>query len=153
MIQISRLYEKAKENNQASGIIIYILITFLLIAINPGWYGLYMLKDLEYLVGAIVGILFALKNRNPDQRPIKFGIITGLVGGVLASIAPAFYIVIFFHLGIFWIIIYMGLLSITGIALGLIIGAILGWYYNNKDIREKEDDTISDDFFQDLIEK
>lgn len=112
-----------------------------------------MLKDLEYLVGAIVGILFALKNRNPDQRPIKFGIITGLVGGVLASIAPTFYIVIFFHLGIFWIIVYMGLLSITGIALGLIIGAILGWYYNNKDIREKEDDTTSDDFFQDLIEK
>lgn len=122
-------------------------------AVDPLWYGVYLFKDLEFLAGAFVGVLFALKNRKSDQSPLKFGIIVGLVGGVLAALVSACYIIIFFRLGIYWLFVYIAFLSTTGLILGLIIGGLLGWYYMTKDAREKEDDTISDDFFQDLIEK
>ena len=153
MILISNLYKKAKENNLTSGIIIFILITFILIAVNPYWYGIYMYRDLEFLAGALIGVIFALKNRKSGQSSIKFGIIVGIVGGLLAALVSGFYLVLFFRIGIYWLFIYVGFLSTTGLVLGLMIGVLVGWYYMTKDAREKEDDTTSDDFFQDLIEK
>ena len=159
MILISKLYEKVKENNLTSGIIIFILITFILIVVNPYWYGIYMFRDLEFLAGAFIGVLFALKNRKSGQSSLKFGIIVGVVGGVLTAVVSGFYLVLFFRIKgllsdpIYWLFPYIGLSIITGLVLGLIIGGLIGWYYMTKDAREKEDDTVSDDFFQDLIEK
>jgi hypothetical protein len=150
------LISKLKEYNQASGVILFILVTFVLtiiiLTVYPNWYGIYLFQDLEFLAGAFVGMLFALKNRKPDQRPINFGIITGIIGGALASLAPGFYMGFLYRLNVYWIIVTIGFLCITGLIMGLIIGAILGWFYKNKDMREKEPDTVRDDFFQDLIE-
>ncbi|MFX1463874.1 MAG: hypothetical protein ACFFBF_12650 [Promethearchaeota archaeon] len=112
-----------------------------------------LFRDLDILIGAILGTLFALKNRKPNQPPLKSGIILGLTGGSLVAFAPAIYFVVYFRLDIGWFPAYLLYLLITGVTLGLIIGALGGWYYMNKQVKEKEDDKYDDDFFKDLIEK
>jgi hypothetical protein len=153
------LISKLKEYNQASGVILFILITSTLIIIvstvDPYIYsGVYLYRDLEFLAGAFIGVLFALKNRKPDQRPLNFGIITGVLGGVLASVTPGIYWAVLYRLSVYHLIVTIGFLCITGLIIGLIIGAILGWFYKNKDMREKEpdDERYTDEFFKDLIE-
>ncbi|MFX0001009.1 MAG: hypothetical protein ACFE9Q_00530 [Candidatus Hodarchaeota archaeon] len=156
MIQISNLYEKAKENNQSSGILFFVLVTFLLIVINPYWPGVYLYRDLEFVAGALFGMIFAMRNRKPDQPPITLGIIIGLIGGILAAVISGSVLVLIFSLSFIlnpiWFFVYIGVLCTTGIIIGLLMGVIIGWYYKSKDIREKED-TTGEGFLQDLLEK
>jgi len=42
-----------------------------LIAVNPYWYGMYLYRDLEFVAGALIGLLFAMKNRKLNQPTIK----------------------------------------------------------------------------------
>ena len=147
------MLEKAKQNNQSSGIILTILITFTLIAVNPLWYGAFLYRDVDFAIGLFFGVLFALKFRDPDQSPLKFGIKVGFTAGVFASIIPGFYLWFLFG-GHFIILIFNILfLLITGVPLGLIIGGFLGWYYMSKVSKVDEEEKYGDDFFEDLIEK
>lgn len=97
--------------------------------------------------------MFALKFRKPHQSALKFGITTGLIGGFLSTLPPTIYICVLWGLGINWYLIYIGTLSITGLAIGFIVGGLMGWYYMNKDAKAEDDDSREDKFFQDLVEK
>lgn len=153
------LLETAKQNNQTTGIIICIVITFVIYAAIPRWYGFILFRDFDFSVGLFVGLLFTFRFRTEDQSLLKFGITTGLIAGGVSSIAPGFLMWILFGGHIFFLFIDIGFLLITGLILGFIIGGLLGWYYMNKDMKEKDikekdtKDEYGDDFFQDLIEK
>ena len=117
---------------------------------------MYLYRDLEFVAGALIGLLFAMKNRKLNQPTITLGILIGIIGGVLTAVISGSYLVLFFSLRVIlhplWFLIYIGVLSITGIIIGLLMGSIIGWFYRTKDIKEKSVST-DDDFLKDLIEK
>ena len=104
-------------------------------------------------IGAIFGVVVAVKYRKPHQSPLKFGVIIGLSGGALAAFPPSFHIVYFFNLDLVYLFNYIIGFLITGIALGFIFGGIIGTLFKYKEQKEKEDNSGEDEFFQDLKEK
>lgn len=156
------MLELAKKNYKASGIILAALITFILVVINPAteenplWYGVVMFKDVELAIGIFFGVYFALKFRDPDESPLKFGIKMGFIIGVLDTILPGLYmwlLQVIFVINIIGLLTILGFLLITAITMGLIIGALLGWYYMSKEGVGKQEERYGEDFFRDLTEK
>lgn len=51
----------------------------------------------------------------------------------------------------------LGIFLLSGVAIGLLTGALIGTYYMYKEMKEdtkvEKDDHLDDDFFNDLIEK
>lgn len=148
----SNLYYNLKQENIRTGFILYIVITFISSLINPIDL-VYFLNDLDYMLGAIIGVIFALKFRKPDQSPLKYGLIIGITGGFLSSIPIAVSYVLIYRLDILWFFPYIGMLCLTGLVLGLIIGGFIGWFYMNKEEREKQEEKYNEDFFKDLTKE
>jgi hypothetical protein len=146
-----------KEDNGVTGVIISVIISFIGIVIFP-FDMVFLFQDLEIGVGLFFGLLFALKFRKKEQSPLKYGIKIGFIAGICCSFLPSIYLWIFYVGGPFIsIFVGMGLLMITGMALGLIIGGFLGWYYMGRERKiqmdKEREDKYGDDFFEDLVEK
>jgi len=94
-----------------------------------------------------------LKYRKPHESPLKLGIITGLIGGLLSSILPTIYFVAPWGLGISEYFAVFAILGLTGLAIGFIVGGIIGLYFRNKEINEEDDESRENKFYQSLIEK
>ncbi|MFX1391121.1 MAG: hypothetical protein ACFE9Z_13735 [Promethearchaeota archaeon] len=146
-----------KENNGVTGIVLTVIISFVLIAVNPSWYGFVLFKDSELGIGLFVGMLFALKYHKPEQSPLKYGVKIGFIAGILSTIAPSILIWLLFGGHFLYALVTLGFMSITGIALGLIVGGFLGWYYMGKERKiemdKEREEKYGDDFFEDLIDK
>lgn len=154
MIKISffsNLYDKAKQDSLTAGFVIYILITFISVALNPLG-GLFFFRDIDIGLGAFVGIVFALKFLQPEQSPIKYGIILGIGGGLTSSVLISLFYWVFNEFNTFVFFNVLILTLISGIFMGLFVGAILGWYYT-REVMKPEKDYSEDDFLQDLVEK
>jgi hypothetical protein len=161
VIEITSISDYIKENNLESGILINAFVSFLLYIAT--WYvypGIILYGDLQLLIGAIIGVRITIKYKNPDQSILKYGIITGIIGGVFGSILIATYIWILFSIGVgfsililFWNIL---LFLFSGIAIGLLGGAALSAYYMYKEVkgeRIRKDTDLDEAFFKDLIEE
>jgi len=129
-------------------ILIFILITFISIMFLNFW-GLLLFRDIDFLLGSIISVIFALKNRKPDQSPLKIGIMVGIIGGFLSTIAPTIYICTAYQLSIDWYFIYLAILNITGLVIGSIVGLVIGYYYKKKDAKAKY--SMDDEFYQGFI--
>jgi hypothetical protein len=161
VIEITSISEYIRENNVESGIIVNILISFVLYIST--WYiyaGFVLYGDLQFLVGSIVGVYITIKNKKPDQSILKYGIITGIIGGVFSSILVALFDWILYSLrvgfNIFSFFILLLLMLLSGLAVGLLGGAGVGAYYMYKEVKGekilKRDNGLDEDFFKDLIE-
>ena len=128
-------------------ILIFILITFISILVLNFW-GLVLFRDIDFLLGAIIGVIFALKNRKPDQSPLKIGIMVGIIGGFLSAIAPTFLICALAQKSIFWCFLSFAELIRTGLVIGSIVGLSIGYYYKKKDAKAKY--SKDDEFYQGL---
>jgi len=131
-------------------ILIFILITFISIMILNFW-GLLLFRDIDFLLGSIISVIFALKKRKPDQSPLKIGIMVGIIGGFFSTIAPTIFICAVYQLSINWYFIYLAILSLTGLVIGSIVGLLIGYYYKKKDVKAKY--SMDDEFYQGLIVK
>lgn len=131
-------------------ILIFILITFISIMVLNFW-GLLLFRDIDFLLGSIISVIFALKNRKPDQSPLKIGIMVGIIGGFLSTIAPTIYICAVSQRLIYWCFLSFAALSITGLVIGSIVGPLIGYYYKKKDARAKY--SMDDEFYQGYIVK
>ena len=148
-----------KEKNLNSGIAFFTLFTFISYILTRYFYtGYFIFADLQFIVGAIIGVLFTLINRKPDQSILKYGIITGIAGGFFSSFFITLYewIMVSSAIGIdiriFFI--YLGYICLSGIPIGLVISALISAYYVYRVMKEeKEEEYIDDEFFKDLIEK
>ena len=145
-----------KEKNVRIGLILYVIVTvvvyFATFRFIPGFLLGY---DLQFFLGLLIGVIYALRNLNQDQTYLKCGIIVGIVGGVLS----AFVISLGSTLVFLWpfedFFLYFGYLLITAVVIGLLIGGIISSYYMYLELKgdnDEEDDHIDDDFFKDLIE-
>ena len=160
MVQISII----RERNISWGITISTLITLgsyitiSIISINMGFSfsGFYLFADIEFALGTIFGVIFALNKRQEDQPILKSGVYTGLIGGILSSILISLYEMIYLAIisgpNIWNFILFLLLSIVSGIVIGLIGGALISTYYTYKDMKVKtEEETLDDDFFDDLI--
>ncbi|MFX0134499.1 MAG: hypothetical protein ACFFDN_12740 [Candidatus Hodarchaeota archaeon] len=148
-----------KEKNLNSGIIIFTLVTFVSYILTRYYYtGYFIFADLQFIVGAIIGVLCTLTNRKSNQSILKYGVIVGIAGGFISS----FFITLFewimfssvYGINVQVFFIYLGYICLSGIPIGLVIGALLSAYYVYRDMKEeKEEDYSDNEFFKDLIEK
>ena len=110
-----------------------------------------LFRDIDFLLGSIIGVIFALKKRKPDQSPLKLGIIVGIIGGFLSTIAPTILICTLSQRTIYWCFLPFAILNITGLVVGSIVGLLIGYYYKKKDAKAKY--SMDDEFYQGFIVK
>ena len=133
----------------------------LVYGLAPTIFGFGLLADFQFLTGTVVGVVYSLKNCQPGQPLLKYGIIVGILGGVFSTMIISLYETLLLILagagsifGFFYLVV---LFIISGFVIGLIIGAILGslfLYIEMKDeTKVEKDDHLDDDFFKDLIDK
>lgn len=138
MPSIAEIWEKIKEHNVISGILIFDLISFFSYLLDP--FKIIYPGDLDFLFGAIIGAIFSLKYKNRNNFKMdyyKTSIITGCFGGLAAGLSAS----LFFYP--VYIIPKLGagfsqfaLIFIPNIAVAIIIGFIVGIliaiYYSRK---------------------
>ena len=118
--------------------------------------GFYLFADIEFALGTIFGVIITLNNRQEHQGILKSGVIVGIMGGILSSAFLSIYEMMLLsitsgpHITIF--LFYFGISVISGIVVGLLGGALIGSYYMYKELKgESEEETVDDDFYDDLI--
>ncbi len=157
MVKISNSNEKGKEEMKVEtvkasiivySILIFIIITFISIIFLNFW-GLLLFRDIDFLLGSIISVFFAMKKRKPNQSPLKISIIVGIIGGFLSAIAPTIYICASYQLPIDYYFFNIVILSMTGLVIGSIVGLLIGYYYKKKDAKAKY--SKDDGFYQGLI--
>jgi uncharacterized membrane protein YeiH len=151
--------KSAREKNIQAGIIIFSLFSFIIYISTRIWYAGYLLfADLHLVIGSIIGVRFTLKNQKEEQATLKTGVITGIGGGVLATLFMSVYEWIGFSLvegfNPFALFIFFGYYVISGVVIGLLMGAIVSTYFMYTEVKRPDevDKHIDDDFFKDLIE-
>jgi hypothetical protein len=151
---IRDLYEQAKEKNVFSGILFFDAISFFSYIIAgfriPGFF---FPGDMFILFGAVVGILFAVKNDTSSKGPLKISLFVGAVGSTLSVISMTLFeyilYMIFYGNNLNILIEIFILFFFPGIIIGSIIGGIIGFYYWYKQ-REPKESLVDDEFFEDL---
>ncbi len=96
--------------------------------------------------------MFALKFRKSHQPSLKFGLITGLVGGFLSALLIVVYVCILNGRIDYFLLIFTELL-LTGLPIGTFVGGVIGLYYRSKDFDEGNDESKESKFYQSLMEK
>jgi len=155
-----------KEENIRWGIAISTLVTVVsyitisIISIIGGFVfgGFYLFADIEFALGTILGVIITLNNRPEHQNIFKTGVIVGITGGILSSVFISFYEMMLLAIpsgpSITIFTLFFGVSIISGIVIGLLGGALIGSYYMYKEVKaESEDETLDDDFYDDLIKK
>ena len=155
---ISNLYSKAKEKNTLTGILFFDVIALLSYVLNP--ISILFFGDLDLTFGAIVGLLFAFKNRKENQTHLKIALHVGLFGAILSAVSITIYqwilIIVFveFNFMTFWPLLLS--FSILAVVIGGILSIIIGYYYFIKDrriSRRISNDKYNDDYLEDLLKK
>ena len=111
----------------------------------------------QFLLGALIGVYFTLKNLKMERSILKFAAITGICGGFLSSLVIAIYewIILLSISGadFLTLLLWVGFFSLTGVPLGLLVGAFMGAYYMYHEMKEEDKEHFDDDFFKDLLEE
>ena len=152
MLNIANFYDKAKEKNIFSGIIIVDLITFISYLIIPS--GLIFFGDFQMIIGVIIGVYFGLSNKKKHQLEIKLGLVIGFFGALLAAISMTMVEWVSFTasqgLSIITFLFYFSFFMIEAVIIGLAVGILLGLYIRRKNRRIILDDEIDEDFYKSL---
>lgn len=154
----SNFLKKARERNIESGIILFALCSLIAYISTRYFYvGLILWADLQILIGAIIGVRFAFKNQKPEQATLKYGVLTGLGGGLLSTLFISMYewMLVSVVQGInLWVFIFIFLyVLISGGVIGLIMGALISTVYMYQEVKRPEEDKhIDEEFFKDLME-
>ncbi len=157
---ISYLTYYLKDKNLYTGITIFALISSVFYMFTKNFFpsiistGYFVPASYQFLLGALLGVYFTLKNLKIEQSILKFGVITGICGGFLSSLIIASYEWILINgVNLLTLLIYIGYICLTGIPLGLLVGALFSVYYMYKEMKEEREEHFDEDFFKDLLEE
>lgn len=151
--------EVAKYKNIFRGITISVVVTviaYLIISIisiigDFIFSGFFLFADLQFLFGTVFGVVYFIKTRQPDQSILKYGVIVGIVGGVISSFFISLYQSILLF-NAYYFFIYLLPCLISGVFVGFLIGVIISVYFMYKEVKEERPEKHYDDeFFKDLI--
>ncbi|MBY8984650.1 MAG: hypothetical protein KGD65_06275 [Candidatus Lokiarchaeota archaeon] len=72
----------------------------------------------------------------------------------MSSVFMSLFLLILFGLNILALLLYLVNLLISVLVIGIIGGALIGTYFMYKEVKgESEEETLDDDFYDDLIKK
>ena len=145
------LIDYMRENNILSGLILIDLIAFISYLIFPT--GLIYFGDFQMSIGCIIGTRFALKNIKPNQSFLSLGLVVGLFGSVLTGISFSFFDWVVYSSSPRLYLIIFELYLLEAITIGLVIGALTGFYYHRKHKSINLDRSIDEQFYKSLEEK
>jgi tetrahydromethanopterin S-methyltransferase subunit D len=95
--------------------------------------GIFYFGDLQLIIGCIVGIRFTLKYNKQKHSFLVKGIITGICGSILTAVSySVFDWVVYAGMAFILGLIILEFYLIEAIIIGLILGGIIGWYFNYK---------------------
>jgi hypothetical protein len=133
----TEIYEEVKKKNLISGIIIAGLISFFFYLFLP--YRVVFSGDIQMIIGLIIGVYFALKNKRNYLKlnsEIKTGLLVGILGGLLSAISIGLYqwivIISIYGFLIISLLYSLTVLIIEGLVLGLAVGYLIGFYFDRK---------------------
>ena len=152
---INDLAQKARKRNVLSGLIIIDVIAFISYTIFPS--GIFYFGDIQMILGCIVGTRFTLKNIKPNQSYFLNGIFVGSVGAILTGISFTMFDWVYFsgilNYSYLMLLTIFELYFIEAIIIGLLLGFIVGGYYNYKNKTQTKSSIVEDEFYESLLEK
>ncbi len=155
MLKIVNFYDKAKEKNIFSGVVIVDLITFISYMIFP--FGLFFVGDFHIILGVLFGVYFGLSNKKRHQLEVKLGLVIGFIGALLAAISLTMFEWVSFTISKgFSTMAFLFLFSvfvIEAVIIGLAVGVLLGIYFRRKRRRINLQGKIDEEFYKSLEEK
>jgi len=156
------------ERNVRLGLIFFVIATFIAYVITFFFFtiitnpiiidilsGIFLFADYHFLIGVIIGDVYALRNRTSDQSVLKCGLIVGIVGGVFSALALSLWNTLIYMWSLVDFIVSFGFVLTSGVPVGLLAGAGISSYFMYRELKgeKKEEEKYDDDFFEDLIEK
>ncbi|MFX0008148.1 MAG: hypothetical protein ACFFAV_15675 [Candidatus Hermodarchaeota archaeon] len=153
--------ESIKYQNLSRGIIISALITYIvyliisIASILVGFVlfrGFFLFADVQFAIGNIVGNIYFIRNKRPEESFLKNCVTIGIVGGILSALFISVYQwILFLSIDFFFLYLVNGLIS--GFFVGLLVGVIISVYAMYKIAKsESPEDKEVDEFFKDLVE-
>ena len=155
MPTISNLYDKAKERNILSGIIISDLIAFFAYLIYPS--GFVFFGDFHMVIGTGIGVYFGLSNKKEMQSYVKTGLIIGLLGALFSGISIAFFewtiYIIRISFSLTTLFLFIGVFILEALIIGIPIGSIFGLYFKSKGKSAPRTNQREEEFYRSLEEQ
>ena len=71
----------------------YVIIFF---ATGYRFGGFFLSNDIQLALGTIFGVIFTLRNLEPGQAYVKYGVIVAIMGGILSSVFTIIFFLVFF---------------------------------------------------------
>lgn len=134
MITFQEFYTYLKKHNILSGILFFDILSVILFPITP--FMLIVPGDIDIIIGAIFGILWAIIHREKWQKIWKIVLLVGILGGLLSTISVTTIAIIIFqptpNFTESFLIFSLNLLiyEILSLIIGMMIGII---YYFKQD--------------------
>jgi hypothetical protein len=156
-VNILKFSDYFSERNVKISLIIISIVTFVLYLTTFQLFsGIFLFADIQFIIGGAIGVIYALRNRSPDQSILKCGVIVGIFGGVISAFIISLWQTVFNFWSIIEFFIFFGYTLITGVLIGLIIGALVGSIYMYGEMKGEtyeEEQKIDEDFYKDLIDE
>ncbi|HEC40218.1 MAG TPA: hypothetical protein ENI29_18410 [bacterium] len=154
MLNIANFYDKAKEKNIFSGVVIVDLITFISYMIFP--FGLFFQGDFHMILGVLFGVYFGLSNKKKHQPEVKFGLVIGFIGALLAAISLTMFKWVSFTISQGFstkaLLFFFSFFVIEAVIIGLAVGVLLGIYFRRKGRKINLQGKIDEKFYKSLEE-
>ncbi|MHA1475559.1 MAG: hypothetical protein ACTSPA_07130 [Promethearchaeota archaeon] len=138
MITFQEFYSYIKEHNILSGIIIFDILALIIFPFTTIMF--FVPGDVEIIIGAIIGFIWALTHREESQKIWKIVFLVGILGGLLATISITILAIILsqptpnFNESLLIFSINLAIYELLSVAIGFMIGSIFYFKGDRKEI-------------------
>lgn len=121
---IRKIFEELKKRNVMTAILIIDVISTILFFLNP--FMIIISGDIDLFLGILVGLLYIVKKKEPDQNPLGICMKTGIFGGLISSISLIVISIFNTPQDLYGINEIVLILVLTGQFLGVFLGFFFG---------------------------
>ncbi|MHA1519529.1 MAG: hypothetical protein ACTSRK_05035 [Promethearchaeota archaeon] len=121
---IRKIFEELKKRNVLTAILITDVISTILFFLNP--FMIIISGDIDLFLGILVGLLYIIKKKEPDQNPLGTCMKTGIFGGLISSISLIVISIFNTPQDLYGINEIVLILVLTGQFLGVFLGFFFG---------------------------
>ncbi|MFX1500050.1 MAG: hypothetical protein ACFFDH_03700 [Promethearchaeota archaeon] len=147
--------EYFQERNVKLGLIFNAIVsTIAFLTTHTFLVRLYLIYDVQFLIGTVIGVFYALRNRTPIQKILTCGILVGIFGGIISAFLISLLYTLIYAPNIVIFFVFFLYIVLTGIPVGILGGGIISAYYMYLEMKSErnDEDRYDDDFYKDLIE-
>ena len=137
MITFQEIYSYMKEHNILTGILIFDILSLILFPLTP--FMFIIPGDVDIILGAIIGFLWAIRYREKSQQIWKIVLIVGILGSLLSTISITIIAIVLsqptpnFNESLLIFSLNLMIYELLSLIIGMMIGII---FYFKKDSRK-----------------